>query len=255
MRTWRNRRLDLAETDRLLAGGTPDPEQTGLGGLLDALRAPASERELAGEQRAVARFVVARRDAVPAGDPVPGRRDRVRRPSRGRRRQSVGMVVLRIAAVMAVLTTGSMVLAAKTGNLPPLLQRRAHSLFAPLGVPAPSVSARPAVARPPIPVTSHRSPASPQPDRTPSATGPSDLTPVVLCQEWNAARKGSHGGTLPDPVREALEAAAKGQPSIGAFCAHVLSGNGKRATPTQPATTATATRTAKPGKGRGHGAG
>lgn len=249
MRTWRNRRLDLAETDRLIAGGTPDPQHAGLGELLDAIRAPASERELAGAQRAVARFVLARREA--RTEPEPGRS----RPSRGhrdRRRPSMGMSAVRIAAAVVVLMTGSTVLAAKTDKLPPVVQQHAHSLFSPLGIPAPGKATRTPVARSPVPGGASRSPATSRPETTPSATDPSDLTPVALCRAWNAARKDAQGDTLPDSVTRALEEAAKGQPSIAAFCAHVLSGNGKKAAPTASATP-TPTRTNKPGKGKGHG--
>ncbi len=248
MRTWRNRRLDLAETDRLIAGDTPDPRHAGLGELLDAVRAPASERELAGAQRAVARFVLARRDAGSAPEPGRSRPSRVRRD---RRRQSVGMSAVRIAAGVVVLMTGSTVLAAKTDTLPPVVQQRAHSLFSPLGIPAPHTATQTPVARSPVPGVASPSRATSRPETTPSATDPSDLTPVALCRAWNAARKDPHGGTLPDSVTRALQEAAKGQPSIAAFCAHVLSGNAKAA-PT-PSAAPTAGRTNKPGKGKGHG--
>ncbi|WP_203916675.1 hypothetical protein [Rugosimonospora africana] len=217
-----------------------------MGELLDAVRAPALPEELLGEQRAVAQFVVAREGTQAAA--APGRiRRRVRRD---RGRQSVGTVVLRLAALVAVLMTGSTVLAAETNRLPPVVQQRAHNLFSPLGVPAPSTAARPSVSKSPIPGGTGRS-AAPRPD--PSVTHPSDFTPVQLCQAWNLARKGPHRTTLPDPVQRALEAAAKGQPNIASFCAHVLSGSGKQATPTQPGATPTPDRTDKPGKGKGKG--
>jgi hypothetical protein len=249
MRTWRNRRLDLAETDRLIAGGTPDPQHAGLGELFDAIRAPASERELAGQERAMAQFVLARRDARPA--PKPGR-SRASRVGRNRWRPSLGMSALRIAGAVAVLMTGSTVLAAKTDELPPIVQQRAHSLFSPLGIPAPTKAARAAVTQSPVPGGASSSPATWQPATTPSASDPSDLTPVALCQAWNAARKDAHGTTLPDSVTRALAEAARNQPSVAAFCAHVLSGNGKKASPT-PSATPTPSRTKKPGRDKGHG--
>jgi hypothetical protein len=248
MRTWRNRRLDLAETDRLIAGGTPDPQHAGLGELFDAIRAPASERELAGQERAVAQFVLARRDARPTSEPGRSRPSRV---GRDRWRPSLGMSAVRIAGAVAVLMTGSTILAAKTDQLPPIVQQRAHSLFSPLGIPAPTKAAHAAVTRSLVPGGASPSPATWRPATTPSAIDPTDLTPVALCRAWNAARKDAHT-TLPDSVTRALAEAAGNQPSVAAFCAHVLSGNGKKATPT-PSATPTTSRTKKPGKGKWHG--
>jgi hypothetical protein len=237
MRTWRTRRLDRPEADRLLAGGTPDPEYLGLGALLDAARAPGMPEELAGERNAVAGFVASRHGAVPDGKP--GER---RRP---RRRQSAGLIVVRVAAVVAVLMTGSTALAAKTDSLPATVQWRAHDLLSPLGIPAPAATGRPSGTGSASAGASRRPAAPTRAGTTPNATDPSHQSPLALCQAWDAARKGPHGGTVPGPLLAALTAAAKGQPSIASFCAHVLSGNGKRATATdapgrhEPTVTAT----------------
>jgi hypothetical protein len=248
MRTWRTRRLDRPEADRLLAGGTPDPEYLGLGALLDAARAPGTPEELAGERSAVARFVASRHDAVPAGKP--GER---RRPGR---RQSAGMLVVRVAAVVAVLMTGGTVLAAKTDRLPATVQWRAHDLLSPLGIPAPVATGRPSGIGSASAVASRRPAAPTWTGMTPGATDPSHSSPLALCQAWDAARKGPHGGTVPGPLLAALTAAAKGQPSIASFCAHVLSGNGKRDTATDAPSHHEPTVTATPdpgGSGKAHG--
>lgn len=122
MRNRRTHRIGHAEADELVTGDHNGPTHAALKELLDAARAPATARELAGEKAAVAAFTAHRRRAA---------RARERHPARTR------TAVVSTLTALALLTLGGTALAARTGNLPQEAQQHAHRLFSALGVPAP----------------------------------------------------------------------------------------------------------------------
>ncbi|WP_143162689.1 hypothetical protein [Couchioplanes caeruleus] len=212
MRTRRNSRLGPAEADRLMAGDPAGAELRGLAALLDAAKAPASPRELAGERAAVAAIVAAYRDAETTSLPRGRRRVRISPPVR--------TAAVKVAAGVAVLAGGGVALAAETGHLPAGAQQQAHRLFSAVGVPAPApetTSARPpSPALPaPSPQTSARSAPGPSP-----TGGPASADPAVpgLCRSW-AAQQEPHGKAMNAASRRDLIAAAGGEDRIADLCA------------------------------------
>jgi len=235
MRTRRRGRIDLAQADRLAAGGRPGPEHQGLGHLLDAVRAPATAEELAGERAMVAALAEARRRAVPATPPKG--KARVKVPLSAR------TVVVNVAAGLALLSAGGTAVAARTGNLPAGAQQQAHRLFSALGVPAPRTGGTPA----PAPGT--RTPGTPVTSRppVPATPAPPVTIPPGWCRAWRAEPKGK---AMEARSRSALIAAAGGEEKVDDYCAR-LTGS-----PAATVTTGGATGNGKSegkGKGRGNG--
>ena len=225
MYVWRAGRIDLPEADRLAAGGAPGPGQPGLGALLAALTAEPSRRELPGERAAVAAFVAARRADALAARVRERRRVRVRLPAR--------MAAVKIATAVAVLTVGGAAAAAETGNLPDSLQRHAHDLFSPLGVPAPSTSAPPSDQdRGGTGGSSQPTAASTHP--VPGTVGPGGSAVLGLCEAWQAAQADPHSKAMTADTLRALEIAAGSDSAIPAFCAGLLHESGKPSTPGTP---------------------
>lgn len=204
--------MGLDEADRLVDGGVPDPGLRGLGVLLDAARAPASARELAGESAAVAGFVAARRVTVPTET------RRARRPARAA--LSAGTIALKVAAGAVVLATGGTALAAETGSLPDGAQQRAHRMFSSLGVPAPSPGPHPQ--RPGAgagPSDGHLD-GTPSPAR--SSAAPGTVEPLALCRAWADDRAEPRDKAMPPAARKALAAAAGGASRVTAYCTALL---------------------------------
>jgi hypothetical protein len=226
MRAWRTRRIGLREADELVTGRPSGLEHTVLKTLLAAAAAPALPEELADEQVTVAKFVQARRDAVPTAT-QPGSRH-VRMPL------SIATIAVKVVAGTVVLVAGGTAFAAATGSLPAGMQQHAHDLFSRLGVPAPNASARPDRAATHGP----SSPGTPSPGAGVSTGTPDPSRPdaVGLCRAWDAARNNPHGRAMPTELWRALTAAAGDEAGIPAFCAKALAGH--RVDPS-PATTPT----------------
>jgi hypothetical protein len=222
MRTRRTRRIGLAEADRLVAGKPSSPDPWGLGVLLDAVKAPPSVDELAGERAAVAGFVATYRNA--AATAPPKRRNRVQL------RLSTRAVALKVAAAMTVLAAAGTAVLAQTGNLPAGAQQRAHDMLSSLGVPAPDDGPRPAPTGPVRPSTS--APPSGTPAAPTRAT--TDPTALSLCRQWDAARQKPRGKAMTAEAKHALAEAAGGQSKIADFCTTLL--DNAPATPSAPAT-------------------
>jgi len=170
----RNHRIGPDEAEHLVNGD--------LRHLFEAARAPATERELAGEKAAVAAFVAHRRSAA--------------RAARKRRPASVRAAVVAMAAGLALLTFGGTAVAARTGNLPRGAQQHAHRLFSALGVPAPRTG--PA--------------GSTHPSPSPSPT----VTELGWCDQWQGKPK-----PLSSENRRKLGEAAGGDDRIGRYCAEI----------------------------------
>ena len=248
MRRQQKPRISTADLDRLLAGGSPGPDQRGLAALLDAAKAPASAAELAGERAAMAAYVAAYRDAVPTGAPT--RKTSVRIPSLAR------AATMKVAAGVAVLAVGGTAVAAETGSLPSTAQHHAHNLFSGLGVPPPATAPAPSSAPPAGPgATTARPTSSPQVTTVaPRPGSPSAVPPAPaargLCQAWHAARDKKNGKPMAAGSRRALAAMAGGVSGIPGFCASYLGGSSATPAPTPSVTSPT-----RPGNGSGNGNG
>jgi hypothetical protein len=215
MRTWRTRRISRNSASRLIAGGSPGPDEyRGLRTLLDAAKASPAPGELAGEQDAVAGFVTAHR----AFTPPPAR------PDHPHVRGTVRALGVKIAAVAGALAVSGTAIAATTGHLPDSAQRRAHDLLGapapeiPPGTPAPTPSALRSIT--PSPVSRPPGPAgsSVAPPATARATPAPTLTD--LCRQWLTPPGGPRAVT-PAGLRT-LRTAAGGEKNIGSYCTNLL---------------------------------
>jgi hypothetical protein len=211
MRIFRVRRISRSEADALLEGQSGAEDRAELRALLRTAAAPATPDELAGERQAVAAFATAARAA------------RERRPAPRRRRtllRRIGVVKL---AALVLLVLGGTAFAARTGSLPAPVQQGAHSLFSPLGVPAPDPGLDDASQHQQVTARTPSLPTGPN-QRSPLKSplpGPSaSAAPADLCRQWRAAER--------DPkVKHVLEDRIKplitGQPaSVAAYCSRVL---------------------------------
>jgi uncharacterized membrane protein YgcG len=256
MRTRRNRRIGLAEADRLVAGQPPGPDHRGLSVLLGAATAPPSAEELAGERAAVARFVAANRGPAPLPTS-----SRVRAP------RSARTVAIKLAAGVAVLATGGTAVAAETGKLPAGVQQRAHQLFSALGVPAPVGGPHPTATATGAGPTRSGGSVSPAPTRTPPRSGATtqsaEPSALGLCRSWDDARSNPRGKAMPAASRHALAAAAGGEAQIADFCASLLFASPSTPAATPPSTTSqpstgvssAASNSSGGGNGEGNGVG
>ncbi|GAA1237167.1 hypothetical protein GCM10009665_29150 [Kitasatospora nipponensis] len=261
MSTNRSRRIDRDAAEQLLGGATGGTQggQGALAELLAAAAAPATGRELAGEEAAVAAF---REAARPSTDrsPLPASLAK----SRSRSMTSCAPMRFRAparflgaraaAAALAVTALGGVAVAAGTGHLPEVLggpgggppTENAGSAVA--GAPASSwLPNVPPVRRPPLrtagpglaapnpsgsaesgrPQSSQASAGSsptdgaPDPDRPELSGLPVPPAVVPLCRLWPA-----DGPATPDPRFEPLTRAAGGLDRVRAYCAEVLRSTG-----------------------------
>jgi hypothetical protein len=210
MRTARIRRIGRREADELLSASPVNPDRAALRHLLDQITGTPRPEELAGRQAAVAAFVRAVRDPVPA----PGRV--------GRRSLALlsRAAVVKVVIGLAVLLCGSAALAAGTGNLPDGVQHGAHELFAPLGVPVPDGNDRHTGGSVGGGGTPSTNPAAP----TGSGSPLTDPAALGLCRAWAVAGKDDHGKGLDPAATQALARAAGGTDKIAGFCGKLLGG-------------------------------
>jgi hypothetical protein len=167
-------------------------DDPGLRRLIDAARAPATARELAGEKSAVSAFTADRKRAARAARP--------RRPVRLR------AVLVPVTTGLALLLFTGTAVAARTGNLPQAAQQHAHRLFSALGVPAPRTGTpSPRVSPSPAPASG---PASHRPGSRPSI----DAAAFTRCEAWRGA------APLTGHDRRQLIAAAGGEQAIARYC-------------------------------------
>lgn len=209
----------MSDLDRLLAGGSPGPEDRGLAALLDAVTAPGSPQELSGERAAVAGFVALRRGAEQVATPT--KRSRVRGPSLAR------AATMKVAAAVAVLTVGGTAVAAETGSLPSPAQHHAHRLFSGLGVPPPTTPVSGAQSRSTeLPAARPSpSPAASSGAGAPMPSGPATVEPdaLALCREWQASSDKKDGKPMAAESRRRLITLAGGKKAkIARFCAPLL---------------------------------
>jgi hypothetical protein len=215
VRTPRLRRIGAREAERLLTGWPTGADRHELRRVLNAVAAPAQPGELAGEAAVVAAFARAHLAPGPAQPP----RRRVLGPALTR------AVALKVLVGVAVLSVGGTAVAAGSGRLPTGLQRQAHDLFAPLGVPAPASppsegrhggTSRGAGNGPTLPAT------VPGPDGTPGPDA-SAGTPLSLCRAYALSQKNKNKPMDAASLR-ALAVDAGGEANIPAYCAAVLAG-------------------------------
>jgi hypothetical protein len=222
---------DLLE--RLLDGRLdPAAAPVGYGGLarlLAAAAAPATPRELAGEQRALATFTAAMRSKLPMLSP---RRTPVPRK----------VVTMKAAAavLVAVVSLGG-VAAAASGRLPGQASPAANTAAATTGADAAAHGLGPA-ADASLGGTART--GSPDGQGQASAAGP-DATAAAraggLCRAWQAGQGGDHGRRMDAVAFQALVEAAGGADSIAAYCEDVAAdsegahGQGQASPPSVPA--------------------
>lgn len=216
-----NRNLpSRAAADQLLddAAAGPLTGHDALGSLLSAAAAPASDRELAGEAKAVLAFRSAHLGPAP----------------RPRRSSMSATKLLAAKAVLAALgvTGGGVALAAATGHLPANLT----------GTPAAASSAASSAG------ASARPSGTADPKSHPSASPSPNLR--GLCQAYTAQVGNNPGKALSNPAFTALITAAGGKSGVASFCAKTLAaapGNAPTAHATgKPSSLPTTANTAHP---------
>jgi len=207
MSTHHSRRFGRRTAERLLRavpGRTPVAGHDRLSGLLAAAAAPARDRELAGEQAALAAFQGARLATAPQP-----------RRSSMLKIALAHLLTVKIAAVAAV-TAGGIALAAAAGTLP---GQHREETPRPASTEVVGTTSDPARTQNPKPDNS----ASP----SPSLKG--------LCQAYTAGAGAEHGKAHDNPAFSALITAAGGANEVPAFCADLLGDKpGKPSEPGKP---------------------
>ncbi|MET8764600.1 hypothetical protein [Lentzea sp. NPDC004782] len=195
MSTDRSRRIDRPTAEQLLRGA-PAPGHDRLSDLLAAASAPARDRELAGEQVAVAAF----RDARLATAPQ-------RRRPRMLKIALANLLSVKIAGA-AALTAGGIALAAATGTLPGQ-HREEPTTPVNTNVVSTTSATGPATSK-----AQEKKPDDNNPSPSPSLKG--------LCQAYTAGAGSEHGKAHDNPAFSALVTAAGGADRVPAFCADLL---------------------------------
>ena len=199
MSTHRSRRIDRHTAEQLLRSAPGQPPVAGrdrLSDLLAAAGAPARDRELAGEQAALAAF----RDARLAPAPQRWR-------SRMLRTALANLLAVKIAGV-AALTAGGIALAAAAGTLPGQ-QREEPTTPASTNVVSTTSATTAAPSKEP-----ERKPDNSTASPSPSLKG--------LCQAYTAGAGSEHGKSHDNPAFSALITAAGGAERVPGFCAGLL---------------------------------
>lgn len=207
----RSRRIGRRTAERLLRGTPGQERATGhdrLSDLLTAASAPARDRELAGEQAAMAAF----RDARLATAPQ-------RRRPWMLKIALANLLTVKIAAVSAA-AAGGIALAAAAGTLPG--QHREE--------PAPTADTN-------VVVTTSAT-ATGKPDQKPDHSASPSPSLKGLCQAYTAGAGSEHGKAHDNPAFSALITAAGGADRVPAFCADLLGDKPGKSdnTPGKPAT-------------------
>jgi hypothetical protein len=214
--------LDQATVERLLAGelvGEQVPVGYGpVAGLLAALVAPPSQRELAGQAVALAQLRAVTGHRATVGG-------RVGRRGRARRRRRVGLAVV---VVVGALSTGGV--AAATGQLPGSIRDAARNLRVMVGG-APVVPTETGSGRPLGPTTGTGGPAGGGQGAGSAGGVGSRVVPGVaadgLCRAFLAGRGGEQGGRMDAVAFQALARAAGGPDKIVAYCQAVQPGSAR----------------------------
>ncbi|MEN3308529.1 MAG: hypothetical protein V7603_4731 [Micromonosporaceae bacterium] len=208
----RPRRIRRHEAERLLdggsvAGGPVDAGRLELARVLAAVSGPALPEEVADEEAAAALF---------------GRQYELGRTARASSRYALPRpaspraVAFRLAVTLGVLLSGGLAASAETGILPAALQRPAHALFSPFGVPpagtGPARTGQPRHSTAPSAGAAGTGP--------PGAAGSAPPYPdeaIGWCREYENGK-----GKLKTKNLADLSAAAGGTAKIPGFCAAVL---------------------------------
>lgn len=198
MSTHRSRRIGRRTAERLLRDASGHERVTGhdrLSDLLAAAAAPARDRELAGEQAAVAAFRDARLATAPA-----------RRRPRMLKIALANLLSVKIAAVAAT-AAGGIALAAAAGTLPG--QQREE--------PAPATGTE-------IVATTTTAPTekSKAHEKKPDNSASPSPSLKGLCQAYTAGAGAERGKAHENPAFSALITAAGGADRVPAFCAEQL---------------------------------
>ena len=191
------RRIGRRTAERLLRGAPGDEQVTGhdrLNDLLAAAAAPARDRELAGEQAAMAAF----RDARLATAPQ-------RRRPWMLKTALANLLSVKIAAAAAA-AAGGIALAATTGTLPGQQSEK----------PAPAGTSVVAT------TSTTTTEKSKTPDKKPENSASPSPSLKGLCQAYTAGAGAEHGKAHENPAFSALITAAGGADRVPAFCADLL---------------------------------
>lgn len=194
----RSHRIDRRTAEQLLRGVPGQARTNGhdrLNDLLSAAAAPARDRELAGEQAAVAAFRAARLADAPQ-----------RRRPWMLKIALANLLTVKIAAAAAA-AAGGIALAAATGTLPGQHHEE----------PAPTADTN-IVATTSTKTTS----ASAGPEKKPDNSASPSPSLKGLCQAYTAGAGSEHGKAHDNPAFSALVTAAGGADRVPAFCADLL---------------------------------
>ena len=240
--------ITRATAERLLSARSGDGPAE-LRRILAAASAPATARELGGEQAATAQFRAARVDVV----------DPARRPSVVKTAAAKLSAASFVIGATVAAATGGVALAAATHHLP----GPSHHAGAPVEVgeshsqgPLPLRSNQPSPL--PTPATAPgRSGADRSGSTTHTAQGSPSPSMVGLCTAYQAAVADNPGKALNNPAFAALITAAGGKGNVAAYCVTVLAGSsgspsyptGSPSThPSAPATLPTGAPSVPPGR-------
>lgn len=174
--------LNRETAEQLLSGGQATPNTAAVAGLLARAAAPAMAHELAGETAALAAFQAAKR--APKTLRVPVRR----------------LLVLKVAAIAALVTAGGLAFASGTGILP--------TPFRPAPAVSPSSASSPEKTPP---ATSTRAPSAASSEAPQGMNG--------LCQAYLKKTSDEREKALKTKPFEELVTAAGGAANVDAYCA------------------------------------
>jgi hypothetical protein len=193
----RSRRIDRRTAEQLLRGASGEARVSGhdrLTDLLASAAAPARDRELAGEQAAMAAFRSARRATAPQ-----------RRRPWMLKIALANLLTVKIAAVTAA-AAGGIALAAAAGSLPGQ-QRDEHAPPADTKV---------------VTTSTTEAARSAKPEQKPDNSASPSPSLKGLCQAYTAGAGSEHGKAHENPAFSALITAAGGADKVPAFCADQL---------------------------------
>ncbi|WP_310529271.1 hypothetical protein [Nocardioides sp.] len=230
-----HRRLSRHQTERILSA--PAGSDPTVGPVLDALRAPARDRELLRENAAVSVFHAARVTPPP-----------ITRSDMTTARSAATRAAIATGVIVAV-TSGGFALAA-TGHLPALPDQASDqatdSVAQSRATTAPTLTP---TATPTADVTKTKKPketATSEPVEPSSTSAPSPSL-KGMCNAFSAHDKSLHGKALDSTAFTALATAAGGRENIATYCVTLVGEpKVKPATPAKPTPTNKPTTTGQP---------
>ncbi|KAB2341897.1 hypothetical protein [Actinomadura rudentiformis] len=211
--------LDRDAAERLLRGepGDPGTPAEPLGQLLAAASTPAQERELAGEDAAVAAFTAAAATAAATATATSAAAGTGTAPLTAKRAHRIPLsriLTAKIAALsLAVTAAGGVALAAGTGTLP----------MGPLdNDPVTTVSPSPH----PVSKTPSTGPSGTRTSPPPANGGVQPSALAALCRKYASVSAAQRAAALRSAAYLPLVSAAGGAPKVTGYCSKLLKPNG-----------------------------